>query len=420
MIALQVFWLTAIWLTGASTNLNKLLTIGIYTMASGAAVGLMPKTFLTKISRVRGILAQNEKLFVLSLSVVVLLVGVAYATFQRVWFYDEINSFEASKIVAVDGLATFFRDYSEIDWLGKQHPPLVPLTYGLAMRIFGTDLLVIRLVSLVFGIGTFLVTFLLGRELYDQSTGLLAAVLLLSFPLIFRLGTTAMTDMQVTFLFSLALLLTLHLARAPTFRLSIALGVTLGVGLLSKYTMVFIYPLLFSLFLISSRFRRLKVHLGIAALISGTMLAMWLLYASEIGVLAGQRETLDIEPGWFVRNSWGLKLTVNSLLTRLPSAFGVYNIPIILLGGYVIIRRRQQSDVFIFLWVAIMSLLLVVTLPDHRYFMPTFPALAILMALWLRYIPEAVDRVVVLALLCCGGALYLFVDWFREAQLFTP
>jgi len=50
--------------------------------------------------------------------------------------------------------------------------------------------------------------------------------------------------------------------------------------------------------------------------------------------------------------------------------------------------------------------------------MPTFPTLAVLMACGLRCIPKAAEQVVLLALLYCGGALYLFADWDRAAFLF--
>ena len=109
---------------------------------------------------------------------------------------------------------------------------------------------------------------------------------------------------------------------------------------------------------------------------------------------------------------------LESLLTRLPSAVGVCNISLLFLGGMHLVRCRNQSDLFVFLWIATVSLLLILTLPDHRYFMPTFPALAILMACGLRCIPKAAEQVVVLALLYCGGALYLFADWHRAAFLF--
>jgi 4-amino-4-deoxy-L-arabinose transferase-like glycosyltransferase len=45
-----------------------------------------------------------------------------------------------------------------------------------------------------------------------------------------------MTDMPVTFFFSLALLLTLGLLRRPTYWLSVVTGIAIGAGLLSKYT----------------------------------------------------------------------------------------------------------------------------------------------------------------------------------------
>jgi 4-amino-4-deoxy-L-arabinose transferase-like glycosyltransferase len=418
MILLQVLWLAATWLTGAASNWKKIPLLLLYSVVIGVPVFLMPVGLVSKSRQFTERFVQNEKLLLLTLCVVVLIAGVVYANHQGVWGYDEECDFVASRIVAMEGVAPFFAGYVQIPWLGRQHPPLIPLVNGFAMHVLGVELLVIRLVALAFATATLLITYFLGRELYDRNTGFRAALLLLSFPLFLRQGSAAMTDIPATFFFSLALLLTLHLLRKPTYRLSVATGIAIGAGLLSKYTMVLIYPVLLSCFATSGPFRRLKLHLGTITVVSVGMLATWLVYAYYIGVFAGQRDTIISYAGLVTTTNYGKRVLLESLLTRLPSAVGVYNIPLLFLGGLHLMRRRNQSDLFVLLWIVTVSLLLILTLPDHRYFMPTFPALAILMACGLRRIPEAAGQMVLLALLYCGGALYLFVDWHRARHLF--
>jgi 4-amino-4-deoxy-L-arabinose transferase-like glycosyltransferase len=147
------------------------------------------------------------------------------------------------------------------------------------MRILGVDLFVICLVSLVLAITTVLLTYLLGSELYNRDTGLLVAFLLLSFPLFLRMSTAALNDIPVVFFFSLVLLLSLHLLRRPSYWLAVAIGLLIGAGLLSKYTMAFIYPVLLSYVAITGLFRRLKYHLGVIAIASIGVLGVWLAYA---------------------------------------------------------------------------------------------------------------------------------------------
>jgi len=425
MIALQLVWLVTIWVTGVASSWQKLPLLLAYTVVAGVVVSLMPAGLLSRARQLGERLLRDERLLVLTLCVVVLVPGVIYVNLQPLG-PDEGSLFNASKIVALEGVARFFADYAGIPWLGRQHPPLVPLIYGFTMRIFGTNLIVIRSASLLLVAATTLITYLLGSELYDRRTGFLAGGLLLSFPIFLRNGTGALTDIPVTFFFALAMFLTQHLLRTPTYRLSIAIGLVIGGGLLSKYTMVLIYPVLLSYFVTSGMFRRFKLHLGILTLASAGILATWLVYAGQIGVLTTQWATITGYAGVSLTTDgrllgmtmWRMKYRLEALLTRLPSNWGVYNIPMLLLGGSHLIRRRCRSDLFVLLWIAIVSLLLILTLPDHRYFMPTVPALAILMARGLRRIPAAIHQAVLLALLYCGGALYLYVDWHRARHLF--
>ena len=79
------------------------------------------------------------------------------------------------------------------------------------------------------------------------------------------------------------------------------------------------------------------------------------------------------------------------------------------------LKCRKEKIKKIIITVAILLLL---TLPDHRYFMPTFPAMALLAGAWLRDRGRVSMQIIILAFLLLFGAMYLFVDWQREAQLF--
>ncbi len=108
----------------------------------------------------------------------------------------------------------------------------------------------------------------------------------------------------------------------------------------------------------------------------------------------------------------------NVILTQLPSAIGPYNFVLLVLGLWIIIRRRNVSDWIIMIWIVVISAILLLTIPDHRYFMAMFPALAIMMGAWMKSNPLHGERVVGLTLLYWIGALYLFIDWSRVGPLF--
>jgi 4-amino-4-deoxy-L-arabinose transferase-like glycosyltransferase len=277
-------------------------------------------------------------------------------------------------------------------------------------------LLVIRFVSLLFAVGTILTTYFLGKALYDRDTGFAAALFLLALPYFLRMGTAARTDMPMLFFFALGILLTLRLLQTPTYRLAIGAGLVVGLGLLSRYTMVLICPVLLAYSLIHGSFRRCEIHLGIVALVVLTMLALWLVYAGGIGVLPAQLDTVVRHAGiarstsdgsrWMfkVLSKWEIK----ELLTAWPSNLGAYNIPILLLGGWHLTRRRNQSDWRILLWITVVSSLVILTTAVPRYALPISPALAIVMAQALQSVPEGTERAGMLALLYGAGAMYMY------------
>ncbi|MBV7340111.1 hypothetical protein KFU94_70280 [Chloroflexi bacterium TSY] len=119
-----------------------------------------------------------------------------------------------------------------------------------------------------------------------------------------------------------------------------------------------------------------------------------------------------------LRVKYGTRVALETLLTRLPSALGVYSIPIMALGLVAFWKRRTWTEWFILAWIVLIWVPLLLTLPDHRYFMLSFPALALLAAHGLQATSDRMMQVLLLALLYCGGSLYLFVDWSRGTHLF--
>jgi 4-amino-4-deoxy-L-arabinose transferase-like glycosyltransferase len=273
-------------------------------------------------------------------------------------------------------------------------------------------------VTLVFAAATVLVTYFLGREMYDRQTGLTALLLLLSFPLFLRLGTAALTDVPVTFLFTLALWLILRLERRPSYGLALLAGGVIAVGLLTKYTMALVYPVLCAWYIVSPSLRARKRYLAVALSITAAVAAAWLAAASGIGVLGKQIRTLSRWATSVLRSETAREFLLETLTTRLPAAFGTYSFPGMVLGAWVLLRRRSERDLLVVSWIAVVSVLLMISLPDHRYFLLVFPATAVAMAAGLASIPAVRPRAVALSLLYGAGALYLLVDWERLGTLF--
>lgn len=419
MMGLQVLWLAVIWLTGATERTDKLLVLAIYTLMVGTAVIYLPTPLVLYLNQAGHYFKQHPKTAVFLLCALVFGIGLIYATQQRTWTFDEEGNFRAAQVVAEQGPAALFENYDKRPWLGKQHPPLIPLLHGLVLWIFGPHQVVARLVTLTFALGVGVLAYKIGRDLYDIKTGLLAVLFLFTFPLIFRLGTAAMVEVPLTFFFALTLFLTIRLVRQPTPWLTILVGLCVGAGLLSKYTMVFVIPIIFSYFVIHGSVRRAARLFAILAVIGGIFLAAWLLFASNTNVLQQQFSTLLHYAGLVLTNPYGRKVLFETLTNRLPSSLGVYSLPAMALGAIFLFQRHEKPDQMVLLWIILVWLPLMLTLPDHRYFMPSFPAVAILMAVGIQRLPQIINKAALLAVLYGGGSLYLFIDWVRASELFV-
>jgi 4-amino-4-deoxy-L-arabinose transferase-like glycosyltransferase len=87
-----------------------------------------------------------------------------------------------------------------------------------------------------------------------------------------------------------------------------AAGILIGAGVLAKYTVVLICGVLLAYLVVDRPFRRLGLHVGIVALVSVAMLAVWLICADHIDMLARQRDTIAFYAGIVRTPNSGLSL----------------------------------------------------------------------------------------------------------------
>lgn len=195
-------------------------------------------------------------------------------------------------------------------------------------------------------------------------------------------------------------------------------GACIGLGLLTKFAMILIYPVLLSLVLFDRSTMRTWRYMLIAGAVSVAIISVWLVCAYQIGVFQVQSATLSNYARTAVESKTALSRMLEYVVARLPSAIGPYEIPLVLLGVWQCLRIRNAADRFILFWSIFVSLFLILTLPDTRYFMLTFPALALIAARGIGMLGALEERAALLALLYGGGALYLFADWHRTVSIF--
>lgn len=131
-------------------------------------------------------------------------------------------------------------------WLYGEHlaggnfskPPLLPWLMRASTELFGDARWAMRLPSVVMHVAIAFVLFLLGRELFDRTVGVVAALVYLTLPAVSLSSMIASTDPPMMLgwaLASLALVLALRSHSLVPWALT---GAAAGIGMLGKYTML--------------------------------------------------------------------------------------------------------------------------------------------------------------------------------------
>jgi 4-amino-4-deoxy-L-arabinose transferase-like glycosyltransferase len=129
-------------------------------------------------------------------------------------------------------------------WL---HKPILPLwQIALSYAAFGVDTFALRLPSALLATGAVLLTFLIGRSLFDRATGLVAAAFQAVLPAIGRLvhGYLFSDHVDVSLLFwaELGIFFGVRLVRTGRTRDAILAGIGFGFAYLSKYWLGLVVP----------------------------------------------------------------------------------------------------------------------------------------------------------------------------------
>jgi 4-amino-4-deoxy-L-arabinose transferase-like glycosyltransferase len=324
---------------------------------------------------------------------------------------DEKHLYEAGSIFANQGGYEFLRRYPQT-WAGYRHPMLVPLMAGVGQTFFGHSVFWVRLLFVGFLAGSTAITYAIGRRLYGETTGFQAAILYLSLRLVLFMGIRVSTDLPVTFFVLLAIFLSLRLSDHFTIGHTIQTGWAVALGFFSKYTMGLVLPAL-GYISIRGRKRFTWLHVVTTAGFLALFLGGGAAVLHVMGALDDQVQFIGSLAGWSnggldLFSSWRMRFRLEALFVQIPSALGAYALPILALGGWNAARRWERSEQILAVWIGSISLPLLAILPVERYFLPAFPAFALVGALGLRSMGNGSYRVLLLALLYSVGTALLY------------
>jgi 4-amino-4-deoxy-L-arabinose transferase-like glycosyltransferase len=122
-------------------------------------------------------------------------------------------------------------------WFEK--PPFAFWLMAASSAVFGLTEFALRLPSALFGIVGVVLQYLAGRRLGGRSAGLLAAILLLGVPQFVAYSRLAMTDVPLSTLGMLSVVLLLYADRRPSLMMSA--GAAFGLAILTKSVAAFLF-----------------------------------------------------------------------------------------------------------------------------------------------------------------------------------
>jgi len=148
---------------------------------------------------------------------------------------DASRYFVQAKYLELYGVGYFIKEWGSgfAVWTDL---PLVPLLYGLVFKIFGEYRTGIQILNTLLFSGTVVLTYLIGKALWDETVGVYGGILLLGMPYLLTQVPLMLVDIPTMFFFTLALFTTLMAVRNGGAALLISASVTIVLAMLSKYS----------------------------------------------------------------------------------------------------------------------------------------------------------------------------------------
>ncbi len=308
------------------------------------------------------------------LFLLLLLVGI---TVYRVW------------VVASSGLnlyvdeAQYWYWAQQLDWGYYSKPPVIAAIIAATTGVCGDSEVCVRAGSLVLYPLSTLLLFLLAKRLFDANIALLAAVLFITLPAVSLSSTLISTDVALFFCWTLALYAFVKALDSDAWRDWLLLGVALGLGMLSKYTMgIFLVSALLYV-LLDRRFEVLWNRRAWAAVLVMALLFapnLWWNWQHDFPTF---RHTASI-----AASSTQGTLHWDEFSEFLGGQFGVFGILLFPLLAWVIFTGRVAHKALLVSFI--LPFLLIITLQalfgraNANWAAPTYVAATLLVAAWLR------------------------------------
>ncbi|GMR18417.1 MAG: hypothetical protein BMS9Abin33_0829 [Gammaproteobacteria bacterium] len=281
---------------------------------------------------------------------------------------DASRYFIQAKHLELYGIGYFFKEWGN-DITVWTDLPLVPLLYGLVFKFFGENRIGIQIFNTLLFSETVVLTYLIGKTLWDETVGIYGGILLLGIPYLLTQVPLMLVDVPTMFFFTLAIFTTIKAVKQGGTVLLISASVTIALAMLSKYS-VWLMLSVIPVILLSHIGYGWKVILQRAAVIAlGTALLIGIVILWKFNVIAEQLRLLQSYqvPGL---KRWGESFTSTFFFQIHP-----YITLAALFSIYAAIKKKDFKYAIIS-WLLL--LVVVLEIKRARYLIVVLPMLALM------------------------------------------
>lgn len=389
---------------------------------------------------------------------------IIYAVYDYLWIirntlpptWDDawhlMSSLNYYRILTNPGF-DMFEKLIHVDWY---YPPFYKFSTAFFYMLFGTSINT-AIMTNVFYLGILLFsTYGIGKILFNRETGLLAAVIVSMYPIIFFYQRVYLLDLGLTVMVTLSIYLLLLTENFKKLRYSLAFGAILGMSLLVKWTAAFFIAGPFVYVLYKSFFGQLKATYEELCDLCGQNITNKISYSNKnfcsikckkewkqsrkegptttfysknrriINLFLASATAAIIAAIWYIPNGAGAYKFIMEMDTywsnyyEFPAllslqALSYYTVAIIsqtsflltvvfVTGLIYLIRTRPQPSLFLLLWIILPVIVLTLMLnKSDRYSMPILASVAIISSFWIPSISNKKTKAAILSLVVLLG-----------------
>jgi hypothetical protein len=301
---------------------------------------------------------QRNRVFLL------VLLAVGLLRFINLGFHDLQAWDEALYAVRAEGILIFGGIFDQTPFsigglYSSLHPPFYVWLTSISFLLFGVTEFAARFFSALLGGLTLIVVYHIGKELQDEKTGFVAAMLFGLNPFVTFLARQGQFDTTLVFLLTLSMLFYLRLETLKSTRYAGYAGLAVGTALMTKLFVGFGLPLTFFLWKAFTqkdeeklRWRQFFLSVGIALLVA----LPWHVYITIARGFGNPLFLLDAS-AVFERSLYGVEGNVKPLevLYFVNQLFVLFPLGIIwfLFGLYRVFKEREKLWMFPALWFTV-------------------------------------------------------------------